>query len=1237
MKTNKRTRVISWLLTLVMLVGMLPLSVLPASAKAREGLGTENDPYLVYDYDELQQWITEAPANASIYFQLVQNLEYIQSDTDAKKIDITDGKKIFLDLCSQNIYVEQNSDGPALPYMFRVTGGSTLTIGDSNPYISQVHLFGGNYIKGRFLDDKKPHNLIRVEDNSCVVINGVNLVKSCTIADNSYPKTDMPNGTIAADETSEIIINGGSVRGANYTLDTRVTENLYRRDCAIASYGKLTINGGEFVGVVGIIDLPDGNDVDVTINGGVFNNCVQVDAELTASDTFNPRIAIYGGNFKDRFVVNPGVKGISVETKFYIPILLRGGTFSSLVTKSDKKNIEEHDCEAISLYDASQDGIIGSDTAKRRAKMSQNALAECIGNSVVYIRYCSDEYKYKTTKYSYITRKNMSDGVGIYPNIGTMYDDAGYVEISPNSFGLKDVLLDSNPVEKPVNIDDGGSFVSGNVPFYSVSELGSHTLTFRWYDLPQEMKDDGYSYKVTFQTQSVSEFEVPSSSILTTATAEGTVFEWNYTIPKTHTTTQQATFRLDLMKDGELVSDTATHNDYLLMYKVAESTKAVIGSVFLDISAPLVEGDKTSGTVTRTGVGGGYSVTKDTCWVDNDTDYELNGKNDYYLADLKTQYAKSITLKVNDGFAFDSSNKPTVEVDGLASDYDYYVRVADESTAYITLYSYPTPVIAEAIGTVKGLHKDNYVRDITVEPRVSGEYTFKVLKILRIGSDGTKYLTTPGEKIDENSKYKIYLTANAKWGYAFKEGDPVYDVNTDTYTHSRVRLRMETDDYGNLGEYTTYGAIPPGFAGDVAYISPDLEVDVSCKHNHVTYVPRLSPTCQTVGHTAYTKCDDCGEIVDGENKELSRCYHEYDEEKDYVHMIWPTHDEDGMNNHYKCQTPGCNQYFDTFGNETTKEALTMPKHQSDGIWQYDATKHWQNCEYDWCEKKVGEGEHVSTGDNVATCLKKATCDTCGATYGDVLSHNYDSAWSANEYSHYHKCLNDDCVARFGYGSHDFTAAVKKAEALKTAGTNGGEAVYYYSCSVCGRVEKNDSHTFKGTEIVGYDVSGSVVSFLNGTDAVTIQLIEQGHTEVAYETTVSGGTQSGNKYTAAYSFSQVPAGTYTMKVSKANHVTREYTVTVGAAAVTQDVQINLLGDANCDDKVDISDAVMILQSISNPDKYGVDGTSEYHITSQGVINGDVYDNGTGLTSSDALSIQKYIVELIPELPESKLSQ
>ena len=101
------------------------------------------------------------------------------------------------------------------------------------------------------------------------------------------------------------------------------------------------------------------------------------------------------------------------------------------------------------------------------------------------------------------------------------------------------------------------------------------------------------------------------------------------------------------------------------------------------------------------------------------------------------------------------------------------------------------------------------------------------------------------------------------------------------------------------------------------------------------------------------------------------------------------------------------------------------------------------------------------------------------------------------------------------------------------------------------------------------VSGSVVSY-GENDPVTIQLIADGAPEPAYETIVAAGTQSGNKFTAPYAFYDVPTGTYTMRVIKQNHVTREYTITVGAEAVTQDVEICLKGDVTGDGLVNIFD-------------------------------------------------------------------
>ncbi|MCM1006943.1 MAG: glycoside hydrolase family 9 protein [Ruminococcus flavefaciens] len=78
---------------------------------------------------------------------------------------------------------------------------------------------------------------------------------------------------------------------------------------------------------------------------------------------------------------------------------------------------------------------------------------------------------------------------------------------------------------------------------------------------------------------------------------------------------------------------------------------------------------------------------------------------------------------------------------------------------------------------------------------------------------------------------------------------------------------------------------------------------------------------------------------------------------------------------------------------------------------------------------------------------------------------------------------------------------------------------------------------------------------------------------------------------------------------------------------------LYGDANCDGTVDMSDAVLIMQSLSNPDKYGIDGTDKSALTLAGAKNGDCYMPGDGLTNNDALAIQKFKLDLIPSLPET----
>lgn len=106
--------------------------------------------------------------------------------------------------------------------------------------------------------------------------------------------------------------------------------------------------------------------------------------------------------------------------------------------------------------------------------------------------------------------------------------------------------------------------------------------------------------------------------------------------------------------------------------------------------------------------------------------------------------------------------------------------------------------------------------------------------------------------------------------------------------------------------------------------------------------------------------------------------------------------------------------------------------------------------------------------------------------------------------------------------------------------------------------------------VSSGLRGQVVSFCDGSD-VTVSLFADGSAEPKYTVSVPGGTKdSSGQYTTTYDIPEVAPGTYTMQVSKKNHVTREYTVTVSGDAVTQDAKIHLMGDINGDGRISIGD-------------------------------------------------------------------
>ena len=115
---------------------------------------------------------------------------------------------------------------------------------------------------------------------------------------------------------------------------------------------------------------------------------------------------------------------------------------------------------------------------------------------------------------------------------------------------------------------------------------------------------------------------------------------------------------------------------------------------------------------------------------------------------------------------------------------------------------------------------------------------------------------------------------------------------------------------------------------------------------------------------------------------------------------------------------------------------------------------------------------------------------------------------------------------------------------------------------------------------------------------------------------------------------------TTTTTRATTTTTKATTTTTRATTTttapiQELDAKLLGDANCDNGVDLSDAVLIMQSLANPNKYGLEGSDRSHITEQGKANADVHKRGNGVTSNDALAIQLKLLNVIKSLPTDEV--
>lgn len=165
------------------------------------------------------------------------------------------------------------------------------------------------------------------------------------------------------------------------------------------------------------------------------------------------------------------------------------------------------------------------------------------------------------------------------------------------------------------------------------------------------------------------------------------------------------------------------------------------------------------------------------------------------------------------------------------------------------------------------------------------------------------------------------------------------------------------------------------------------------------------------------------------------------------------------------------------------------------------------------------------------------------------------------------------------------------------------------------VIKNDKFTSPvALELVssvatGVSVSGAVKSFLSDSEPITLTLANADNTYTIDPVT-------GNNTT--YAFDAVAPGTYTLTVSKKNHVTREYKdVAVSDSDVTLDVKICPPGDINGNGVVNTQDVSMANQHYQKL----------YYQEGYAFLCGDVNHDGK-ISTADVSRINQHYQKLYP---------
>ena len=777
----RKRKWLSLLLAVMMLVSATPFSSVTAGAAD----GTVE----VSTWDELKRAL-DYTTNCSVV-KVVKDIETkdLNGHTGLHQNNI-----IFMTMAMDKVLdLNGHTVNAYVKYYSEVSQGYLINISHEDARLTIRDSVGGGALIGEF-NQEFYFQFINVSGGTLVMESGT-VKMLCPSADNQYQKC-------AISVSGTAIFNGGEVlTQVTSPGGEREERYLSRRLQAIRaeSGGSVTINGGTFDRVV-LHSSPTPENrgkYELVVNGGFFRQSI---ALILTGD-------VYASNFDHLPMQINDAYFMRTTDKLDPCRLVLGGKMKSFYDNNWDYDIHYNDIPGATLDDAKT--------------MMWGLVPHLISENGAVFTDVHDGNWYVRGN----MRRSVENGGPTMAFQGTSLGiQGGIAKVISNAYGVKEVLLDGEPMEYG---ERGFS-----APQVDTTAEQEHRVSFVMYPISPMLRVLGYSYSNEYSTgyirMFVSDHHTGQGMVhFPSVPASGDQpFSVTYYINESDVdalTTMELQYDLMLETNG-VKKQVSTGYKGAKVVQWVDHTQT-IDTVYLDISQPLVQGDKSSGTFTVDG-SAPYAIEDIRgYWEHEDIwDWDLTG-NGVVPARLGDQYYRFIRVSLKEGlegYKFDKKNPPKIKIRGLNRECDSIdVRVAnDERSLGVSLASHPSEVIQSAWGTVAGLRAGSLVGGVNIKENGS-DFELNIKEIQRV-KNGTVYSTSPDDVIDPDYTYRIKVVGTGKNPMTFRNGPEQFDHTFDYYVNTCVKLRM----YSDLNIAENYLEVPYDASAQAYVIDLVPETDV---------------------------------------------------------------------------------------------------------------------------------------------------------------------------------------------------------------------------------------------------------------------------------------------------------------------------------------------------------------------------------------------------------------------------